>query len=92
MFWTLWIFDVLLGLVLLGFFVRGLTTGMVSSLNMGVWLLVLLLVAAVLWSSAAFRNAGHPTVAIVLLASLALPALLAGLLFLAAVLLKPRWN
>lgn len=92
MFWTLWAFDALIGVVLLGYFVRGLTAGTVASFNIGVWLVVLLLVAAVLWRCAALRTAGHPTVATVILASLALPALLAGLLLLAAVLLKPRWN
>lgn len=92
MFWTLWVFDALIGVVLLGYFVHGLTAGTVASFNIGVWFLALLLVAAVLWSSAAFRTAGHPTVATVILAFLALPALLAGLLLLAAVLLKPRWN
>jgi hypothetical protein len=92
MFSTLWAIDAALGVALLGYFLRGLTTGAVSSFNIVVWLLVFLVVAAVLWSSAALRSAGHPTAATVILASVALPALLAGLLLLAAVLLKPRWN
>jgi hypothetical protein len=91
-FWILWGFDALVALVVLYFFIVGLVDGSVSSFNGGLWAMVLLALAAFLGGGLLLRSAGHPVIAAVLLAIMAVPSLLTGLFFLLMILLKPRWN
>lgn len=91
-FWLLWGFDALIGAVIVYFFVSGLAKGSVSSFNMGLWLALLLGLAGILGGGLALRAAGRASVAIPLLLLLAVPAVLAGVLLVAALILKPRWN
>lgn len=91
-FWILWGFDGLIALVVLYFFIVGLMDGSVSSFNMGLWAAVLAALAAIMGGSLLLRSAGHPVIAAILLAIMALPGFLTGLFFLLMILLKPRWN
>jgi hypothetical protein len=91
-FWFLWGFDALIALVVLYFFILGLVDGSVSSFNMGLWSVILLALAGIMGGSLLLRYAGHPVIAAVLLAMMAVPGLLTGLFFLLMILLKPRWN
>ena len=91
-FWILWGIDALVALVFLVFFSIGLQDGTVSSFNAGLWAMILLALGAIVGGSLALRAKGHRVAAMVLLALLAVPALMGGVLLLAAVILQPRWN
>ena len=91
-FWMLWGWDALIGLVILYFFFGGLADGSVSSFNMGLWLVILAVLAAVMWGSLLLRYNGRPIAAVVVLLLLALPGVLFALFFLLIILTAPRWN
>ena len=89
---VLWIFDALIGLVFLGFFVAGVADRSVSSFNLALWLGILAVLGSVILGSLWLRRAGHRGLALGVLLMLAAPGLLA-LLFLAVLLVShPRWN
>ncbi|WP_284617993.1 hypothetical protein [Aquabacterium humicola] len=92
LFWTLWSIDALMAAILVAFFVIGLADGSVSSFNIVLWLGMLGAAAGLLWGSHALQAAGHHALAHGLLAAVAVPGVLFGLLLLMAVVLKPRWN
>ena len=91
-FWILWGIDAVVAAIFVVFFFIGLGDGSVSSFNIVLWAGILIALAGVLGGSLALRAAGHRGAAIALLALLAIPALLGGLLLLAAIILQPRWN
>jgi hypothetical protein len=91
-FWLFWGFDGVVALVILYFFVQGLLDGSVSTTNITLWGVLLLLIVSVLGGSIFLRSHGHPIMAALVLFVLALPGLLYGLFFLAVLLLHPRWN
>lgn len=92
LFWTLWSIDALMAAILVAFFVIGLADGSVSSFNIVLWLGMLGAAAGLLWGSHALQASGHHALARGLLAAVAVPGVLFGLLLLMAVVLKPRWN
>lgn len=92
MFWVLWVFDALLAGIPVYFFLAGLKDGSVSSFNIAIWLVLLLVIAGVLAGSALCRSHGHTAAAWLILAVLAVPGALGTLFFLGAVILNPRWN
>ena len=91
-FWILWGIDALVALVFVVFFLIGLGDGTVSSFNIALWAGILIALAGLLGGSLALRAKGHRGAAIALLSLLAVPAVLCGVLFLAALILQPRWN
>ena len=91
-FWILWGFDAVVSLVILYFFLAGLADGSVSSFNIGLWLVILLVVGAVMFGSLALRSAGRVGLAVALLLVIALPGLLFVLFFGALILTNPHWN
>jgi hypothetical protein len=91
-FWTLWIFDALVALVFLYFFVIGITDGSVSSFNIVLWLGILGTLASVLGGALLLRHLGHALLALGLLLVLATPAILGLLFFLFILISNPRWN
>lgn len=91
-FWFLWGFDALIALVVLYFFFIGLTDGSVSSFNMGIWLILLLALAAVMGGSLLLKSYGHLGLAKGVLAILAIPGFLYLLFLLLMLITKPRWN
>ena len=92
LFWVLWGIDVVIALIFAYFFVIGLADGTVSSFNMTLWLVMLCTLGGILWGSHALRAADRTSLATSLLMILAVPGVLAGLFFLALIILQPRWN
>jgi hypothetical protein len=88
----LWGIDALVALVVLYFFFVGLADGSVSSFNIGLWSVVLLVLGGVLAGSVALRSAGYSGPAYAVLLILAVPAVLVAILFLAMILLAPDWR
>lgn len=82
LFWSLWSIDALVALIIIVFFLIGLSDGSVSSFNIVLWLVILIGLAAVLLGSYWLFMHQYPIVAQLLLASLAIPSLLYGLLML----------
>ena len=91
-FWVLWGWDAILSLVILYFFVAGLADGSVSSFNIGLWLVIVLVVCAVMFGSLALRSAGRIGLAVALLLVIALPGLLFVLFMGLVIVTNPRWN
>jgi hypothetical protein len=91
-FWIPWSVDALVALVVLGFFAVGVGDGSVSSYNIGLWSLILLVVAAVLGGSLFLRSQGRPGAATLVALLLAVPALLLCLFFAVMLLTVSRWN
>jgi hypothetical protein len=91
-FWIPWGFDAVVSLVVLYFFLAGLADGSVSSFNIGLWLVILLVVGAVMFGSLALRSSGRVGLAVALLMVIALPGLLFVLFFGLLILINPRWN
>ena len=92
LFWVLWGIDAVIVLIFAYFFVIGLADGTVSSFNMTLWLVVLGALGGILWGSHALRAADRTSLANSLLMIVAMPGVLAGLLFLAVIILQPGWN
>lgn len=91
-FWIVWGIGAAVGLVALYIFVSGLGNGTVSSFNLGLWLVLLLLVVGVLAGSQWARLAGHGGLAVAIALILAVPAVLYLLFFLLVVASGERWN
>lgn len=91
-FWILWGLDAVITLVVLYFFVWGLFDGSVSSFNIGLWAVILLVIGGIMGGSLLLRSANHPILGALVLAILAVPGLLYGFFVLLLIILKPRWN
>lgn len=79
------------GVVLL-FFLLGVSDGSVSSFNIGLWSVVLGVLAAVFAAERALVRRGRLVAATAVLAVLAAPGLLYLLFVLMIVIVQPRWN
>jgi hypothetical protein len=91
-FWILWGFDGIIALVILYFFIIGLADGSITSANLGLWFLILFLVAGIMGGSLLLKTYGHLTTARIVLFLMALPGFIYLLFILLVVLGKPRWN
>lgn len=92
LFWILWIFNALMALVPVYFFFVGLADGSINSRNIGLWGLILLVVAGILigsWWLQAHHQLGW---AKGLLVFAAVPGILVLLYFIIVLTSKPRWN
>jgi hypothetical protein len=90
-FWILWGFDALAAAVVYYFFFAGLFDG-TAMRAIGLWLLIVAVLAGVLIGSPLLRSAGHPVLALIVLSVVAVPAFCFGAFFLLIILMKPRWN
>lgn len=88
----LWGINAVIALIFVVFFFIGLADGSVSSFNITLWLVVLFALGGILWGSYAARSAGRTSLVTRLLMALAIPGVLIGLLFLAVLILQPKWN
>lgn len=84
--------DALAALVVVYFFFIGLADGSVSSFNMGLWLGILAVVAAILGGGWMLNGKGQRAAANAVLAILAVPMLLYGLFILVIVITQPSWQ
>lgn len=91
-FWILWGFDAVIALVVLYFFFIGLADGSVSSVNMGLWLFLLSVVAAILSGSLWLKSHDKIGLAKGVLCVLAVPGFLYLLFILVVLIGKPKWN
>lgn len=91
-FWWLLGFSCLISLTLLYFFFTGLLDGTVSTYNMGIW--TILVILAILIPSLGYRlhSSGNLRAANILLGIIAVPAVLYLLFFLLLIILQPKWN
>ena len=92
MFWAAWTIAAIITAIFVYFFLVGLADGSVSSLNIILWTAVVLGVIAVTGGSLWLKRTNRPVLATVVAMLLALPGLLAGLVFLIILILHPRWN
>jgi tellurite resistance protein TehA-like permease len=88
----LWWIDIAVALVVGTFFLVGLGDGSISSFNAGLWALLLLVVAVVVFGSRALYVAGHHRLAKVLALVLAVPGIIAVLFIVLILVTQPRWN
>lgn len=92
LFWILWGIDALIALIALYFFFVGLVDGWVSSFNIGIWSLVLIGLAVVVFGSLWLKSIDQLGMAKGLLSLLAIPGILYALFVLMLIIGKPRWN
>jgi len=92
------LFQILMGLDIIAaaifgyFFMVGLADGSVSDFNIGLWIGILLAIAAVFAGGLALRRAAWPKLANVVLALLAVPTALYGLFIVVVLVSGERWN
>lgn len=88
----LWGIDAVVALVVVYFFFVGIGDGSVSSFNMGLWLLILSVLAIVLGGSLWLRRKQQPVLANLLLSVVAVPGIVYGLFVLLLVVTNPHWQ
>ncbi|MBK8954449.1 MAG: osmoprotectant transporter permease [Saprospiraceae bacterium] len=91
-FWILWIFDAIIALVALYFFITGLSDGSVGAFNMKIWILLLLGLVVILGGSYWCYNHDYMKLGQRLLYILAIPGFLYLLFLLFVIIARPRWN
>lgn len=92
LFWFLFGFDALMSLIPIYFFFVGLGDGTITMKNMGIWLIILLVIAGVLFGSHWLMLHDHLALAKGILGFASIPGLI-FLLYIAIVIIgKPRWN
>lgn len=79
-------------LVALYFFVIGLGDGTVSSFNIVLWLTILAGLIAVPLCGLILKTRGYRGIAVLVLAIVAAPAIIAGIFILTMLISPPRWN
>jgi hypothetical protein len=89
---ALLIFDVLVTLVILNFFVEGLGDGSVSADNAELWAVILAALAGILGFGLLLSKKGQRAAAIVTLLLLAVPGGLYAFFIALVVIFQPRWN
>ena len=92
MFWILWSFNALVSLVPIYFFFVGIGDGTVSSRNIGIWFILLLVVAVVLIGPLLLKAANQMALAKVLMIVAAIPGILALLYFLVIIFMHPDFK
>jgi high-affinity Fe2+/Pb2+ permease len=92
LFWILWIFTASMSLIPVYFFFVGLKDGSITARNIGLWLLILLIIAGVLIGSSWLKDNDKMGWAKGLLLFSSIPGVLVLLYFLVIIIGKPRWN
>ena len=89
---ALLVFDALIALVVVYFFVAGLGDGSVSDFNGALWFGILGALAAILGGGWLLQRNGQRGAAIAVLLILAVPGLLYALFMALVLIAQPRWN
>ncbi|GAB4023973.1 osmoprotectant transporter permease [Spirosoma koreense] len=92
LFWILWAIDALIALIFFYFFFIGMADGSVSADNLGLWMLILTGLGTILGGGYWLHTHQYSGWGAALLALLAIPGVLYGLLMALMLLLNPRWN
>lgn len=88
----LWYFTAIMSVVPVYFFFIGLKDGSITTRNIVLWLIILLIIAGVLIGSNWLRDHDRLSMAKWLLALAAIPGALVLLYFIVVMIGKPRWN
>lgn len=91
-FWAFFAMDALIGAMAVGFFFLGLADGSVSSFNIGVWIAILVVPAAMIGGAFWLKAAGRPILGTILLLVLAAPGILYGVFIVTLLVTNSRWN
>ena len=91
-FWILWIFNALICLVPIYFFFAGIGDGTITSRNIGMWFLIMLVVAIVLGGPFLLKAANQLPLAKLLMIFAAIPGILVVLYFVIVFTSKPNWH
>lgn len=91
-FWIAFGIDMVIAFTFLFFFLVGIADGSVTSFNINLWLVTLAALTTFVVACLTLRVKNRIRLATRLALTLAVPGVLAGLLFLAALVLNPRWN
>lgn len=91
-FWILWAFIALMSLVPIYFFFVGLADGSITSKNLGLWGIILLVVGAVLIGTLWLKGHDHLGLARIILIVAAIPGVFVLLYFLIVITSKAKWN
>ena len=92
LFTILWYFTAIMSVVPVYFFFIGLKDGSITTRNIVLWLIILLIIAGVLVGSNWLRDHDRLSMAKWLLALAAIPGALVLLYFIVVMIGKPRWN
>jgi hypothetical protein len=92
LFWILWTFCGLMSLVPVYFFFVGLKDGSITARNIGLWAIILMVVAAVLGGSVWLKSHNELSLAKILLIIAAVPGILVLIYFLIVITSKTKWN
>lgn len=91
-FWFFWIFDAVMAVIPIIYFFIGLMDRSITIRNIAIWLLILLIVAAVLIGSMWLKAANHLNIANIILVAASIPGWILLLYMLIILIGKPRWN
>lgn len=91
-FWILWIFTAIMSLVPIYFFFIGLKDGSITSRNIILWMIILLVVAGVLMGSFWLKNHDRLGMAKGFLLLAAVPGIFVVLYFVVVLTGKAKWN
>jgi hypothetical protein len=86
---VLWIFNALMSLFPVIYFFVGMADGSVTSSNMGMWMAILLLIAAILYGPVWLKNNGRLRLAKVVLIIAGAPYAMMILIYLLTIFLGP---
>lgn len=88
----LWAFDAIVVLIVLCFFLTGLTDNTVNERNAGLWFPIVAACIGVLGGSWWLHGHQHQVAAKGVLLTIAIPAFLFGAFFLVLLITNPKWN
>jgi len=91
-FWWLWGAATAVSLVVLYFFFTGLADGSVSSFNMKLWMILLLIAIGLPLAAIWMRSHDYVVIARILLWILAAPGFFYLMFILIMIIGKPKWN
>lgn len=91
-FWFFWIFDAVMAIIPIIYFFIGLADRSITSRNIGLWVLLLVIIAAVLAGSMWLKANNHLSIANTVLVAASIPGWILLLYMLIILIGKPRWN
>ena len=88
----LWIVTVIVSLIVLYFFIAGLTDGSITERNMMLWMGLLAVCAVALVGGPWLRHHQYPVPGLIVTSLVAVPSLIFALVMLIAILSGSKWN